>query len=464
MLSWMMMKMMDPMMDELLRKMLTEDYPDNPFIMVSVAEKLTPQALIEAGMRAESGKALQRPLGSPKVVSPWNKLLLSPKQLFELPTRDMQQIDTKTAIGPNAKRPLQLDIPIVVTGMSYGGSLSLQMKQALAKGAGLAGTSTNTGESAVTGEERSAARFLIGQYNRGGWLSGPEQLGQVDAIEIQLGQGAFGGAVESTVQHDSMGKHLKKAWDIQDNADATVHARMPGKDTTQDIINMVNEIKQQYDVPVGVKIAASDYIEFELAVIAKTEADFIVIDGCEGGTAVAPPTLGDNVGLPTFYALVRAIDWLTIQGLRKRFTVIAAGGLKMPGDFLKAMALGADAVYIGTIAVLAAMHSQMVKVLPQAPPPQLALYQGKMNDQLDIEQAARSLGNFLNSCVEEMKLVAQALGKNGLHEISRDDLVSLDRDLAEFVGIRYAGSQREQGYEVEQGERTKIPEEWSYLQ
>jgi len=136
----------------------------------------------------------------------------------------------------------------------------------------------------------------------------------------------------------------------------------------------------------------------------------------------------------------------------------------MPGDFLKAMALGADAVYIGTIAVLAAMHSQMVKVLPQAPPPQLALYQGKMNDQLDIEQAARSLGNFLNSCVEEMKLVAQALGKNGLHEISRDDLVSLDRDLAEFVGIRYAGSQREQGYEVEQGERTKIPEEWSYLQ
>lgn len=466
MLSWLVMKMMDPMTDEMFRKVITEDYPDNPFVMVSVAEKLTPQAIIEAGMRAESGKALQRPLGSPRVLSPWDKLLLSPKQLFELPTAELTQIDTKTTIGPNAKQPLQLDIPIMVTGMSYGGSLSLQMKQALAKGAALAGTATNTGESAVTDEERGAAKFLIGQYNRGGWLSGPEQLGRVDAIEIQLGQGAWGGAVESSKHHDTIGEHLKKTWDIQGDADATIYARMPGKNTTQDIINMVNNMKDQYDVPVGVKIAASDYIEYELAVIAKTQADFIVIDGCEGGTAVAPPTLGDNIGLPTFYGLVRAIDWLSSQGLRERFTVIVAGGLKMPGDFLKALALGADAVYIGSIAIMAAMQSQMAKVLPQATPPQLALYQGKMNDKLDIDQAASCLANFLQSCLAEMKLATQALGKNTLKEISRRDLVSVDRELATFMGIRYAGQHRQLSYEAEESQRgrAKIPQEWSYLQ
>jgi len=442
-LSLLLMKMMDPLADEATVKMLTEDYKDNPFMLVTVAEKMTPRAIIEAGMRAESGQVLARPLGSPVVLSPWNKLLLNPKQLFQLPTPSTLEITTHTVIGPNARKPLELDVPILITGMSYGGSLSLQMKMALAKGASMAGTATNTGESAVTDEERDNAKFLIGQYHRGGWLSGPEQLGRLDAIEIQLGQGAWGGAVEEPIQGDTIGEHLRKAWHLEKGEDTAINARMPGKESTQDIIKMVNSMKEQYDVPVGVKIAGSDYIEYELAVIAQTRADYIVIDGAEGGSSAAPPTLEDDLGLPTLHSLVRAVDWLTENDLREKFSLIITGGLVTPGHFLKALALGADAVYIGTVALMAAMQSQVVKTVPQAPPAQLALYEGRMNDKLDIDEAAQHLANFLKSCLVEMKLAVQAMGKNALSELDRSDLVTVDRDLAEFAGIRYAGSHRQ---------------------
>ncbi|EIW17969.1 MULTISPECIES: FMN-binding glutamate synthase family protein [Pelosinus] len=443
-LSWMMMKLMDPSMDEVMTKMLTEDYKDNPFLMVTVAEKLSPRAMMEAAMRAEAGKELARPLGSPVVLSPWDKLLLNPKQLFELPTSDYTGITMKTIIGPKAKKPLQLELPIMITGMSYGGSLSLPIKIALAKGATIVGTSTNTGESAVTEEERGAARFLIGQYHRGGQLSGQEQLKQLDAIEIQLGQGAWGGAVDSTMKAEDIDEHLRNAWGLKKGEDATVYARMPGKNSTQDYIKMIDDMKAQYDVPIGVKIAGTDYIEYELAVIAQTKADYIVVDGSEGGTAVANPTLQDNVGLPTFYTLVRTIDWLVKNNLRERFSVIIAGGLTTPGHFLKALALGADAVYIGTIALLAALHTQMTKALPQAPPSQMLLYTGKLTDKLHIDAAANHLANFLSSCKSEMQLAVQAVGKKSIKELNRSDLVTVEKDLAEFAAIRYAGSHREE--------------------
>ncbi len=442
MINWILMKMMNPLTDDVTRAMLTQDYPTNPFEIVTVADKLGPRAIIEAGMRSQTGKALQRPFGSPVVRSPWDDILLTPKQLFQLPTATLNKISTTTVIGRSAKKPLNLDIPIMITGMSYGGSLSLKLKMALAKGSAMAGTSTNTGESAVTDETRSLAKYLIGQYNRGGWLMSREQLNLLDAIEIQLGQGAFGGAVESSMQSDTIGKHLRETWHLKKGQDATVRARMPGVSSPKDIIDLVNSLKSAHDIPVGVKIAASDFIEKEFQVIAQTNADFIVIDGAEGGTAVAPPTLEDDLGLPTLYGLVRALDWLDEQGIRDRFSVIAAGGLRTPGQFLKALAIGADAVYIGTIAVLAAVHTQVVKILPKAVPAQMVLYDGKYSDKLDVDHAATSLANFLNSCTEEMKLALQALGKKSIGELSRADLVATCKNLAEFMNIRYAGSPR----------------------
>ena len=442
MLDIMMKKMMNSMMDDKLNEMLTSEYSNNIFAMMTMMQKLTPRPIMEAGMRAETGKPLARPLGSPIVHFHWDQLLLSPKQLFELPTADLNSIETKTVIGPKSARPLKLDIPILVTGMSLGGSLSIPMKTALAKGAAKAGTATNTGESVVTPYERDNAKYLIGQFHRGGWVNPLEQLNQVDAIEVQFGQGAFGGAVTDALSSDKIDKQLEEIWGLQDGEDAVIRARFPDINSSEDIINLVNSIKKKYPVPVGVKIAASDYIELELEVIAKTDADFVTIDGSEGGTAGTPPTLQDSVGLPTLHALVRTVDYLEKEGVKDRISLLIAGGLKTPGDFLKALALGADAIYIGSIALMATMQSQMTKALPEDPPPQIALYKGKLKDELDVEAAAENLSNFFKSSVAEMKLAAQALGKNSLQELNRSDLVSVDKELAEFAQVRYAMSAR----------------------
>ncbi|MDU2064208.1 MAG: FMN-binding glutamate synthase family protein [Sporomusaceae bacterium] len=442
MLDWLLMKLLDPAMDEVTKKILSDEYAKNPFLLVTVAEKLSPRAIVEAALRSQSGQAISRPLGSPVVLSPWDQLLLNPKQLFQLPWQEASSVTTETIIGPQAKKPLRLALPILITGMSYGGSLALPIKMALAKGASLAGTATNTGESAVTAEERRSAALLIGQYHRGHFLSGPEQLSQLDAIEIQLGQGAWGGAVDEPIRADQIGEHLRLTWQLAKGEDTAIHGRMPGKTTTSDYITMINEMKQQYDVPIGVKIAGSDYLEYELEVISHTQADYIVIDGSEGGTAASNPTLQDHVGLPTFHSLVRTVDWLTQKNLRGKISVIAAGGLATPGHFLKALALGADAVYIGTIALMAALHSQVSKVMPQTPPVQLALYSGKEADELDIDQAAAALTNFLASCLEEMKLAVQAVGKGSLSALDRSDLVTVSPEIAQFSGIRYGGSPR----------------------
>ena len=444
MLNWLLLRLIDPTVDDITVKMFTESYPDNPYVMVTAAQKLTPQAIIEAGMRAESGKELTLPYGGPVNLSQWEKILFNPKQLFKLPTSSINEIDTTTVIGRNSKRPLSLDIPIMITGMSYGGSLSLKMKIALAKGAAMAGTSTNTGESAITNEVRNVAKYVIGQYNRGGWQTNPELLSQLDAIEIQMGQGAWGGAVESTMMARDIGNHLRNTWQLKKGEDATVYSRMPDPplNSKEEIIDFVNNLKSKYDVPIGIKIAGTDFIEYELEVISKTNADFITIDGSEGGTAVAPPTLESSVGLPTLHSLARTIHWLEKNKVRKKFSVILAGGLKTPGEFLKALALGADAVYIGSIAIFAAIQAQAVKALPDTLPTQISLYTGKLTDRLDIDKAANHLANFLKSCVTEMKMAVQAVGKNSFKELNSDDLVTVDKDLAEFLKIRYAASPR----------------------
>jgi glutamate synthase domain-containing protein 2 len=439
MIGNLLLRLLDGPLDEIVSRMMTDDYSENLFLAGTIVQKLSLRAMVEASLRAQTGEILSRPIGSFNVQSPWEKLFLNPRQLFQLPTPDEQTITSQVTIGPGAKKPLTLSMPIMVSAMSYGGSLSLPAKIALARGASLAGTATNTGESALSHEERDAAKLLVGQYNRGEWMNTPEQLRRLDAIEVQLGQGAFGGAVYSKQYSYQIGDHLRATWHLKPDQDTAVKARLTDVNTPEDVINLLNSLKSQYDVPIGIKIAATHFLEEELEVITQSSADYIVIDGAEGGTAVAPPTLEDDLGLPTLYALNRASKFLEEEGVRDRFSLIATGGLTTPGHFLKCLALGADAVYISSIALIALIQTQMAKALTDEPPVQLVIYGGKLADKFEVDEGARTLSNFLNSCAKEMLLAAQATGKTSLSQFSREDLVATDPDLARVLGVGYAG-------------------------
>ncbi|SQB92595.1 glutamate synthase-related protein [Clostridium tetanomorphum] len=234
---------MNNLSDEMTLQILTKDYPENFFVMATAAEKLSIRAIVEACIRGESGKVLERTYGSPNVQSQWNKLFLNGRQLFNMPTEKLDNISTEVAIGKNCVKPLVLSIPVMITGMSYGGSLSLKAKLALAKGASLVGTATNTGESGVCKEEREAASILIGQYNRGGWLRSKEDLEKLDAIEIQMGQGAWGGAVPTRIPSNEIGEHLRNTWSLQKGEDAEKGSRMEGINSPEDLVKLVSNLK-----------------------------------------------------------------------------------------------------------------------------------------------------------------------------------------------------------------------------
>ncbi|MEJ8545044.1 FMN-binding glutamate synthase family protein [Brevibacillus borstelensis] len=421
--------------DKAVTRMIRDQYIENLFEMVPATKKVGPINLMEIAMRAAQGTPVSRPLGSHLHLSPWEKILFNPVHLFRFPTPENVGIRTSVTIGHRARKPLTLSIPIMIAAMSFGGALSKSTKIALAKAATAAGTATNTGEAGLLEEEREAARLLIGQYNRGGWMNSPDKYKRLDAIEIQLGQGAQGSTYQRTAAKN-IGEDYRKAFELREGEDALIHSRLPGVNTKDEFIQLVRRLRDETGVPVGLKIAATHHLEKELQIAIDAGVDFVTLDGAEGGTHGGAPTLQDDVGLPTLFAITRATEFFARKGVTQDVSLLATGGLVTPGHMLKAIALGADAVYIGTAALMALVSEQMVKSVPFEPPTSLLVYTGKMTDQLDIEQAATNLFRYLNACVTEMEMVAVSAGKTALSDITKADLCTLDPFIAKATGIQ----------------------------
>lgn len=420
--------------DDAIRTMIRDQYIENLYEMVPTMKKVSPINLVEISMRAAQGIPLSRPLGSHLHFSPWDKLLFNTVHLCRFPTPENVGISTSVKIGPKAKRPLNISIPIIIAGMSFGGALSKNAKIALAKAASMAGTATNTGEAGLLEEERQAAQLLIGQYNRGGWLNSKDKYTRLEAIEIQLGQGAQGSTSQRT-SAKNIGQEYREVFELEEGQDAIIHSRLEGVNTKDDFVRLVRELKEETGVPVGLKFAASHFLEKEMQIAVEAGCDFITVDGAEAGTHGGAPTLQDDVGLPAIYAVTRAARFLASKGATGNVSLIAAGGLVTPGQMLKAMALGADAVYIGTAAVMALIGDQITKAIPFEPPTGLVVYTGKMTDHLDINRSVQNLFYFLNACVREMELVAMTTGKVSLSHLSKSDLVALDPFLARALNV-----------------------------
>ena len=424
--------------DDTLVRMIQDKYTDNLLMLLSTLQKMSFFHSMELLMRAAQGENLERPLGSPIRLSPWEKLLLNPVHLFRLPIDDKETIDTSVVIGSRSDKPLKLQIPICIAGMSYGSALSKQAKIALAKAATRMGTATNTGESGLLPAEREFADKLIGQYNRGGYLNTPDKYKQLDAIEIQFGQGAQGASPQRT-QAKFIDSHMRAVFGLHDGQDAALGSRIPGISSQQDLTETVKRLKEETGVPIGMKIAASHFLEREMAIGLEAQVDFITVDGAEAGTHGASPTAEDDLGLPTIFAIARARRFLVHQGAVGQVSLLASGGLVSPGQFMKALALGADAVYIGTAALLALVARQLTKVAPYEPSTQLVLATGKAKDKFDVDDGCQSLVNFLRVSLSEMTSVMYALGKNATRHLDVDDLCCVDPFLAQALDVPYAG-------------------------
>lgn len=415
--------------------LISDKFEENIWELATSVQRLNINKLIEIELRAETDNFIERPIGGPKKFEFLDKIRFNIAQLETLPTVREQHIDTGVVIGPRAKKPLKLNIPILLAGMSYGLAVTEAYKLAWAKGASAMGTATNTGLGPWLAAERKAAKHLILQYPRASWNKDEKIIKQCDALEIQFGQGANAG-VGKTLQAKLIDKTLRKRLGLHKGQDAIIHNRIEEVATGEDLRRLIRYLGDVTGgVPVGVKIGAGNYLEEDLSIIVEAGADFVSLDGGDGGTHGSLPILEDDFGVPAAIATSRAGRFWEAHKLKGKVSLLAGGGIVSPGDCLKMIALGADAVYMGTAVLIATTHNQVLKVIPYEPPTQLAFEHGKYKNKFDIEKGAVSLRNFLHATVYEMEEAIKALGKTSIREVNKEDIFAIDRDVAEFAGI-----------------------------
>lgn len=407
---------------------------------LTLLRKISWRNYFEANLRAQTGKALDRPYGAKRGILSFEKLQFNPVYLTRTPIKNGVEIDTAVSLGPKAKRPLHLKIPILIGGMAYGSGYSLAAKIALAKAATMAGTAANSGNGPFLKEERHYAENYILQFTRGFWSKNETLLKQADMIEIALGHSARGSA-PVRINGKKLTPEVAGKYDSIPGLDVVMEARLPEVETLEQWKGLIQYLKEVTGgVPIGVKFGASNYLEKEMEIFIEGGVDVLTFDGTEGGTHGGAPLLMDDSGMPLLPALCRAAKFFRDHNLKDKVSLVVGGGLVTPGDFAKCLALGADAVIIGTITALAQSHTQTAKSIPWEPPTGTLYNDGKEKNKYHSDQGAKHLNNYFQSCVEEMKLLAGTLGKNSLRELKPTDLVAVDPLYAKIAGVEYYSS------------------------
>ncbi|MCB5408513.1 FMN-binding glutamate synthase family protein [Pseudogemmobacter faecipullorum] len=367
-----------------------------------------------------------------------------------------ERCDTKVVLGTRfAKKPITLDIPITIAGMSFG-ALSGAAKESLGRGATLSGTSTTTGDGGMTPEERGHSKTLVYQYLPSRYGMNPDDLRRADAIELVVGQGAKpggGGMLLGQKISDRVAKMRNLPKGI-DQRSACRHPDWTGPDDLEIKILEIREITG-WEKPIYVKIGgARPYYDTTLAV--KAGADVVVIDGMQGGTAATQDVFIEHVGQPTLAALPQAVKALQDMGMHRKVQLICSGGIRTGADVAKALALGADAVAIGTAALIALgdndprLEAEYQKLGTTAgayddwhegkDPAGITTQDPELAARLDPVQAGRRLANYLKVMTLEAQTIARACGKNHVHNLEPEDLCALTLEAAAMAGVPLAGT------------------------
>ncbi|MET3412798.1 FMN-binding glutamate synthase family protein [Methylobacterium sp. 1030] len=354
-----------------------------------------------------------------------------------------------------AKKPIALKIPITIAGMSFG-SLSANAKEALGRGATLAGTSTTTGDGGMTDEERGHSDILVYQYLPSRYGMNPRDLRRADAIEVVVGQGAKPGG-GGMLLGQKISDRVAAMRDLPKGIDQRSACRHPDWTGPDDLEIKIGELREitDWEKPIYVKVGgARPY--YDTALAAKAGADVVVLDGMQGGTAATQDVFIEHVGQPTLACIRPAAQALQDLGLHRSVQLVISGGIRSGADVAKAIALGADAVSIGTAALVAIgdndpAYEEEYRELGSTAgayddwhegrdPAGITTQDPELAARLDPVRAGRKLANYLKVMTLEAQTIARACGHNHLHNLEPEDLVALTLEAAAMARVPLAGT------------------------
>ena len=396
------------------------------------------QELAKNGLNKVGHHGPMDAMGVPRSKLPlWDDIQFVTAQLAKFPLLDDEPVNTKTVIGPNAKKPLVLDIPLFVSDMSFG-ALSEEAKTALAKGAELAGTGICSGEGGMLPEEQEANSRYFYELASAQFGFSMDKVKRCQAFHFKGGQAAKTG----TGGHLPGNKVTEKIAGVRDlnPGDAAVSpARFPDWNSLDDFKHFATKVREETGgIPIGFKLSAQ-HIEADIDAAIEIGVDYIILDGRGGGTGAAPLIFRDNISVPTIPAIGRARRYLDTLG-RKDITLVITGGLRTPADFAKALALGADAIAVSNSAMQAIGCLGMRVCNTNTCPVGIATQDPELRKRLKVDSAAEGLGRFFKASTELMQILARACGHRSLSDFEISDLTTWKKNMADISGVQFGGA------------------------
>ncbi len=383
---------------------------------------------------AETGKSIIEPMRTRKPTFSWDDILLKGAQLARIPLNHEQPINTQTIIGPRAKYPLSIETPLFITHMSFG-ALSKEAKLALSKGSALVKTAMCSGEGGILPESMENAYKYIFEFVPNKYSVAEENLTQVDAIEIKFGQSAKPG-MGGHLPAGKVTREIARIRGFEEGVDIVSPAHfddIQNKDELKEKVTWLRDVSG--GKPIGIKFAAGS-IEADLAVALYAEPDFITIDGRAGATGASPKYVKAAASVPTMFAVYRARKYLDVQGASD-VSLIITGGLRVSSDFAKAIALGADAVAIGTAALIAIGCRQYRICHTGNCPMGITTQDEVLRSRLNVDESARGLANYLRVSTEELADFARLTGNDNVHNLSIQDLCTTNSEISNHTTIEH---------------------------
>lgn len=414
---------------------------DDAPIAKATQEEPTVELIHQLAQEGLSGFGHHGPMtsmGVPRHQLPhWDDLQIMVAQMATKPLMEDAEVSTELVIGPEAKKPLTLKIPLFVSDMSFG-ALSEEAKIAMARGAEMAGTGICSGEGGMLPEEQAENSRYLYELASAKFGYKEELLTKVQAFHFKGGQGAKTGTGGHLPGNKNIGK-ISQVRGIPEGQSAISPPTFNELSTPTDFKRFADRVREvSGGIPIGFKLSAN-HIERDIQFALDASADYIILDGRGGGTGAAPELFRDHISVPTIPALARARRYLDEQSASGRETLIITGGLRLPMDFVKAIALGADGIAVSNSAMQAIGCVAARMCNTNNCPAGIATQKAELRQRLDVNKAASQLNNFFEASVSLMQVMARACGHNALNKFNKEDLATWNREMALLSGVKFSG-------------------------